>query len=86
MCSYEEVGYTYLKFVVATDADVEEALAATRSYRSAGFAGPVYLMGVGGTEDVFFKTNKDVALLAMKHGLRYSDRMQVGLFKNAWNT
>ena len=86
VCSYEDVGYTYLKFVVATDSDVEEALAATRSYRSAGFRGPVYLMGVGGTEDVFFKTNKDVALLAMKHGLRYSDRMQVGLFRNAWGT
>lgn len=86
VCEYEQYGYTYLKFVVATEEDAEEALEATRSYRSAGFTGPVYLMGVGGTEDVFFRTNRQVAELAMKHGLRYSDRLQVGLFRNEWGT
>jgi 7-carboxy-7-deazaguanine synthase len=83
---YETIGYTYLKFVVADELDVAEALHATNVYRQAGFVGPVYLMGVGGVEDVFYKTNKQVAELAMKHGLRYSDRMQVGLFRNAWGT
>ena len=83
---YEEIGYVYLKFVIASEEDCAEALQATSEYRAAGFKGPVYLMGVGGVEDVFLKTNKQVAELAMKYGLRYSDRMQVGLFKNAWNT
>jgi hypothetical protein len=30
--------------------------------------------------------NRRVAELAMKHGLRYSDRLQVPLFKNEWGT
>ena len=83
---YAKVGNTYLKFVVATDQDAQEALDAVDLYRTTGFKGPVYLMGVGGTEEVFFKTNRQVAELAMKHGLRYSDRLQVGLFRNAWGT
>lgn len=86
ICSYAEVGYTYLKFVVATEQDAEEALAATEKYRAAGFTGPVYLMPVGGVENVYAMNNRRVAELAMKHGLRYSDRLQVPLFKNAWGT
>jgi hypothetical protein len=86
VCDYESVGYTYLKFVVETDADVEEAKYATESYRSAGFKGPVYLMPVGGVESVYSLNNRRVAELAMKRGWRYSDRLQVPLFKNAWGT
>ena len=84
--SYEEVGHTYLKFVVATDQDVDDALRATDEYRKAGFKGHVYLMPVGGVESVYQLNNKAVALLAMKNGLRYSDRLQVPLFKNEWGT
>lgn len=86
VCSYEQFGYTYLKFVVATDDDVTEALEVSQMYRDHGFTGPIYLMPVGGVEDVYSLNNKNVALLAMKHGLRYSDRLQVPLFKNAWAT
>lgn len=86
VCEYDEVGYTYLKFVVATDEDVQDALKATEQYRNAGFQGPVYLMPVGGVESVYALNNRNVALLAMKHGLRYSDRLQVPLFKNEWGT
>jgi organic radical activating enzyme len=86
VCEYEDVGYTYLKFVVATEDDAEEALEAADIYRAAGFTGPVYLMPVGGVESVYTLNNKAVALLAMKHGLRYSDRLQVPLFKNEWGT
>lgn len=86
LLQYESIGYTYLKFVIATEEDAQEALEVSDIYREAGFEGPIYLMGVGGTTDTFFKTNRQVAELAMKHGLRYSDRMQVGLFKNAWGT
>jgi organic radical activating enzyme len=83
---YENYGYVYLKFVVATEEDVEDALKATQEYRDAGLQGPVYLMPVGGVESVYALNNKTVALAAMKHGLRYSDRLQVPLFKNEWGT
>jgi 7-carboxy-7-deazaguanine synthase len=86
VCSYSRIGYVYLKFVVATDADVADALLAIKEYRAAGFDGPVYLMPVGGVESVYALNNKTVALAAMRHGLRYSDRLQVPLFKNEWGT
>ena len=86
VCEYAEVGTAYLKFVVATEADVEEALWTIQVYRQAGFTGHVYLMPVGGVESVYALNNRRVAELAMKHGLRYSDRLQVPLFKNEWGT
>ena len=86
VCSYQEVGHTYLKFVVATEDDAEEALEAVDIYRAEGFEGHVYLMPVGGVESVYTLNNRRVAELAMKMGLRYSDRLQVPLFKNAWGT
>jgi len=86
VCEYEEVGYTYLKFVVATEKDAAEAVETTQTYRNAGFTGHVYLMPVGGVESVYALNNKHVAELAMKMGLRYSDRLQVPLFKNRWGT
>ena len=86
VCEYQEAGYTYLKFVVATEEDAEEALEAADIYRAAGFTGPVYLMPVGGVESVYTLNNRRVAELAMKMGLRYSDRLQVPLFKNEWGT
>jgi organic radical activating enzyme len=86
VCGYEEVGYTYLKFVVATEEDAEEAIETTDIYRAEGFKGPVYLMPVGGVESVYTLNNRRVAELAMKNGLRYSDRLQVPLFKNEWGT
>jgi 7-carboxy-7-deazaguanine synthase len=86
VCEYEDVGYAYLKFVIATEQDAEEALEAVDIYRAEGFSGPVYLMPVGGVESVYALNNRRVAELAMKHGLRYSDRLQVPLFKNEWGT
>jgi len=86
VCEYEQVGHTYLKFVVATEQDFEDARCAIAAYRTAGFKGNVYLMPVGGVESVYALNNKNVALLAMKEGLRYSDRLQVPLFKNEWGT
>lgn len=83
---YEWFGSAYLKFVIASEEDCDEALKAADEYRKEGFKGPVYLMPVGGVESVYAMNNKAVALLAMKHGLRYSDRLQVPLFKNQWGT
>jgi 7-carboxy-7-deazaguanine synthase len=86
VCEYQEAGYTYLKFVVATEEDAEEAIETADIYRAEGFTGPVYLMPVGGVESVYALNNRRVAELAMKNGLRYSDRLQVPLFKNEWGT
>ena len=86
VCEYQEAGHVYLKLVVATEDDAEEALEAVDIYRAEGFTGNVYLMPVGGVETVYELNNRRVAELAMKHGLRYSDRLQVPLFKNEWGT
>jgi organic radical activating enzyme len=83
---YENYGTAYLKFVIATEEDRDYALKATSEYRAAGFKGHVYLMPVGGVESVYALNNRAVADMAMKHGLRYSDRLQVPLFKNEWGT
>lgn len=86
VCDYQNYGHVYLKFVVATEEDIQDALRATEEYRAAGFKGNVYLMPVGGVESVYSLNNKAVAIAAMNHGLRYSDRLQVPLFKNEWGT
>ena len=68
---YQTIGHTYLKFVVATEEDVADALRAVKEYRDAGFRGSVYLMPVGGVESVYTLNNRRVAELAMNNGLRY---------------
>jgi organic radical activating enzyme len=86
VCEYEQVGTAYLKFVVATEEDIKDAERAVGQFRHAGFDGHVYLMPVGGVESVYTLNAKNVALAAMKRGWRYSDRLQVPLFKNEWGT
>jgi len=86
VAQYNEYGYTYLKFVVASQEDADEAEQAVDLYRKAGFDGPVYLMPLGGVESVYSLNNRAVAEMAMKKGWRYSDRLQVPLFKNEWGT
>jgi 7-carboxy-7-deazaguanine synthase len=86
VCEYEEVGTAYLKFVVATKEDIIDAEHAVEEFREAGFKGHVYLMPVGGVESVYTLNAKNVALAAMNRGWRYSDRLQVPLFKNEWGT
>ena len=85
--SYQDVGANvYLKFVIATEQDFEDAQKAITEFRAGGFRGHVYLMPVGGVESVYALNNRAVADMAMKNGLRYSDRLQVPLFKNEWGT
>jgi organic radical activating enzyme len=86
VCKYQEVGFTYLKFVIATEDDAYEAIEVSDIYRLAGFQGPIYFMPVGGVESVYTLNNRRVADFAMKAGFRYSDRLQVPLFKNEWGT
>lgn len=83
---YQEIGTTYLKFVVGTGQDVEDAKQAYDQYKDAGFEGDVYLMPVGGEESMYTLNKRTVAEFAMKLGWRYSDRLQIPLWKNAWGT
>ena len=83
---YEECGYAYLKFVVATEEDLKDAERAVEEFRNGGFKGPVYIMPVGGVERMYNLNNRAVAEMAMRKGWRYSDRLQVPLFKNEWGT
>jgi 7-carboxy-7-deazaguanine synthase len=83
---YESVGFVYLKFVVASEEDVQEAEKAVKEFRAGGFRGPVYLMPCGGVESLYNINAKNVAISAMNRGWRYSDRLQVPLFKNEWGT
>jgi organic radical activating enzyme len=84
--SYEMVGMTYVKFVVATRQDVEDAERAVAEFREAGFGGPIYLMPVGGVPQVYNLNTQEVARLAMERGWRYSPRLQVDIWRNAWGT
>ena len=84
--SYEMIGMTYVKFVVATREDVADAERAVAEFREAGFGGPVYLMPVGGVPQVYNFNVQEVARLAMERGWRYSPRLQVDIWRNAWGT
>ena len=83
---YQTVGNVYLKFVVANQYDASEALTSVEEYRAAGFTGEVYLMPVGGVESLYNLNRREVADLALQNGLRFSDRLQVSLYKNDWGT
>ena len=83
---YENVGMTYLKFVVGNEQDLRDVDRAVEEFRSAGFGGPVYLMPIGGVPGVYNLNTQEVAKLAMKRGYRYSPRLQVDIWRNAWGT
>ena len=86
VCEYEKRGTAYLKLVVSTVDDISDAERAVKQFKDAGFKGHIYLMPVGGVESVYTLNAKNVALAAMNRGWRYSDRLQVPLFKNEWGT
>ena len=90
LASYTEVGDVYLKFVVASDQDVIDAETAVKRFEQAEIpywdSVPVYLMPIGGTETSYNLNKKAVAEAAMERGWRFSDRLQVALFKNGWGT
>ena len=86
VAEYEQYGTAYLKFVISTEEDLKDAERAVEEFRAGGFTGPVYIMPVGGVERVYTLNNRAVAEMAMRKGWRYSDRLQVPLFKNEWGT
>jgi len=76
----------YLKFVVATQDDFAEVEKAVDAYRNAGVQCPVYLMPLGGRSEEYSLNVKDVAEACMEKGWRFTPRLHISLFGNAWGT
>ena len=76
----------YLKFVVASQDDFEEVTRAVEAYRNAGVQCPVYLMPLGGRSEEYSLNVKEVADACMQRGWRFSPRLHISLFGNAWGT
>src|SRR6056300_1152513 len=76
----------YLKFVVASEDDFNEVTKAVDAYRSAGVECPVYLMPLGGRSEEYSLNVKDVAEACMERGWRFTPRLHISLFGNAWGT
>lgn len=74
------------KFVVSTQEDIPDIKQAISDYYDAGVDIPVYLMPVGGVDSVYYLNNITVANIALDNGWRYTPRLQVDLWKNAWAT
>ncbi len=79
---------TYFKWVVSNEDDYADVVRAIEEYGKVCDMTriPVYLMPAGGTTKVYDNNEKWVADLAMKNGWRYTPRLQVQLWKNAWGT
>ena len=76
----------YLKFVVATQDDFDEVTRAVQEYRSAGIDCPVYLMPLGGRSEEYNLNVQEVAEACMERGWRFTPRLHISLFGNAWGT
>ena len=77
---------SYFKFVVSTESDVTDAHNAIMAYKAHDIDIPVYLMPVGGVNSVYELNERQVADYCRDNGLRFSPRIQVPLYKNAWGT
>jgi len=76
----------YFKFVVADQSDVDEVTRAVQLYRDSGVECPVYLMPLGGRSEEYTLNVQEVADLCMQRGWRFSPRLHISLFGNAWGT
>ena len=72
--------------MVADKIDVGEVERAVTEFRAAGLECPVYLMPVGGRTEGYDLTVQEVAKLAMEKGWRFTPRLHITLFGNAWGT
>jgi len=76
--------FLYLKFVVRDEDDLTEVKEAIMMYKDAGVKiDAVYLMPETGPHGMY---DYEVSQLALKYGYKYSPRLQINLFGNAWGT
>ena len=79
--------YLYNKVVVRDIEDFEEVDLFVDEYKSAGVVlDSVYCMPEGATLEQQSLTEKDVAEACMKTGYKFSPRLHITLFGNAWGT
>ena len=82
-----ENSYLYNKFVVRDMSDFEEVDIFVGEYRDAGVKlDAVYCMPEGATLEQQTLTAKGVAEACMETGYKYSPRLHIDLFGNAWGT
>jgi organic radical activating enzyme len=82
--SYQELGTTYLKFVVETEEHFAEVERAVKEFRAGGFTGVVYVMPQGGVVTPYAANRVKVADWACSKGYYYSPRLHVDLWGNGW--
>ena len=75
----------FLKFVVQDEQCLDEVKNALDDFKLPNNI-PVYLMPVGGTQETLDLTEKQVAKVALENGFKFSPRLHVNLFGNAWGT
>ena len=76
----------YLKFVVADGEDIADVDRAVKAYRKEGLECPVYLMPLGGRSEEYNLNVQEVAEICMERGWRFTPRLHISLFGNAWGT
>ena len=82
--SYQELGHTYLKFVVETEEHVNEAVRAVNEFRTGGFGGVVYLMPVGGLQSSYEQNLRSIADICVERGFNLSPRLHCSIWGNGW--
>ena len=76
-----------LKFVIRDEEDITEVQDAITKYTNAGVViEDVYLMPEGATLEGQELTERNVADICMKYGYKFSPRLHIQLFGNAWST
>lgn len=76
----------FLKFVVGTEDDIQEAGWAAKQYNDQNGPYEVYLMPVGGQEQMYDQTKTHIANRCLDHGFYFSPRLQIDLWNNQWAT
>ena len=84
VASYQDIGTTYLKFVVETTEHFAEVERAVKEFRAGGFTGVVYVMPQGGVVTPYERNRVNVANWALDRGYNYSPRLHVDLWGNGW--
>jgi len=82
--TYQDYGFTYLKFVVETEEHFAEVDRAVKQYRATGFSGSVFVMPQGGVVTPYAQNRVRVADWALSKGYNYSPRLHVDLWGNGW--
>lgn len=85
--NHVENSFLYTKFVVRDKQDFEEVDMFVDSYKESGvILDSVYCMPEGATLEQQTLTEKDVAEACMETGYKFSPRLHISLFGNAWGT